>query len=238
MTTRVRRLFVAELGARAVGEVFDLDAQAAHHLLTVLRVQAPALVEAFDSTGNVATLELQPTGRVALKDLRREALGNTLVLAAPLLKGDRQDWLVEKCCELGVTTLLPLDCERAVITELSENKRERYERLILAACKQSGRNVPMLIAELTPLASLATGARVFLSPRAQRPLHDVLREHTAVTLIIGPEGGFTDAETGWLEASGAQAARLGRHVLRAETAALAAAAVAATVLSELHPQPP
>jgi 16S rRNA (uracil1498-N3)-methyltransferase len=220
---RVRVQAVPALGGRVAADL--------RHLRTVLRLEVGAEVEVFDAQGFVARAKLLE-GEIEVVETPRAAVERALVdVALPLLKGDRQDWVVEKLCELGVGTLVPLVSERAIIHELSAGKRGRYERIIEAACKQCGRNRPMLIAEPQQLAAIDTTRACMLDPRAETGLNALTRE--GMLLLIGPEGGFSDAETRWLVEQSVPRARLSDHVLRAETAAVAAAAVAVNMLCDL-----
>lgn len=211
----MRRFFVPALTEA-------LPAAAAHHV-AVLRLQPGTRVELFAADGTSVEAELVSEGRVRfVSGVRHSRWTSGVTVAAPLIKGDRQDWLVEKLCELGVDALVPLVTERSVIRELSDNKRERFVRLIEAACKQCGRNVPMRVEPLVSLAQLAFERAVVMDPQAAG---DAVYT-TPLTLIVGPEGGLTDAEVSALVARGAVKAKIAPFVLRVETAAVAAAAVA------------
>jgi len=195
-----------------------------------LRLEPGTEVEVFDGQGLVARGRLTDSDDIEILEAPHASAERTLVdVAVPILKGDRQDWLVEKLCELGVGTLIPLVTERSVINELSDSKRARFERLMEAACKQSGRNRAMVIRPPCVLAELNIAYACVLDPSASLSLHTVIVPN--MTLVIGPEGGFCDAEIRWLDTQNATRARLSDHVLRAETAAIAAVSVAVTALT-------
>lgn len=158
--------------------------------------------------------------------------------AAP--KGDRLDWLIEKCTELGVFEIRFVAFDRSVAGP--GEAASRWSRTAIEACKQSGRAwLPRLSAgatlddalteALSGALSAAAGATLLLAdPARENPwLAQRLADPPAadVVVIVGPEGGLTETERGRLLAAGAVAVRLAEPILRIETAAIAAAAVAA-----------
>ena len=175
---------------------------------------------------------------------------HALHLAAALIASDRMDWLVEKATELGVTSIQPLVAARSVLKlggERAERKRAHWQAVAVAACEQCGRNrVPVVHAVQTfgdwlapvrtdaatppapPAAACDAPGRWLLSlhPQAQ-PLTQATTATTLqgpLTLLCGPEGGFTEAEEALALAQGFVPVSLGPRVLRAETAPLAALA--------------
>jgi 16S rRNA (uracil1498-N3)-methyltransferase len=151
------------------------------------------------------------------------------------------DWIIEKAVELGVAAVQPLAAQRSVVRLSAERAAKRHahwEGVIVAASEQCGRN---RLAQLLPLADAASylarptdgaGARrLLLSPRGTDTLAHWARAHApqAVTLLVGPEGGFSEQEEQAAVAAGALAVTMGPRVLRTETAALAALAMLAGV---------
>jgi len=143
------------------------------------------------------------------------------------------DWLVEKITELGATGLWPLVTERSDVTARGEAKRDKWRRHADEAAKQCGRAWLPRIADPTPLADAVArlaAARfdaILLadpSPEAARVADAVPSGASRLIGFIGPEGGFTSEEIATLRAVGARSVRLGEHILRIETAALALAA--------------
>lgn len=212
-----------------------LDGDEARHLARVLRAKVGDTVTLFDGRGSAwqatvanlgrdrVTLELGPT----LPTTPRPAVPVTLAVALP--KGDRQKWMVEKLTELGVSRLVPLVTTRGV-AEATESARSRLERGVIEACKQCGRDTLMEIGTATTihelLAGMSPGTRPFLAdPHGGSIAAAQASESTAAVLVlIGPEGGFTADEVATAEAAGCSRVSFGRHVLRVETAAVAAAA--------------
>jgi len=159
-----------------------------------------------------------------------------LTLCAALIKGERFDWLVEKAVELGVSAIQPLITSRGTVKpHAGSTKVERWERIALAACKQSMN--PFLPAIAIPrgfseLLADTTGCRVILRADA----HSTLRQAVAgrggepVSVWIGPEGGFSSDEYDAARAAGCAEASLGLLTLRTETACVAALAVVRDLL--------
>jgi 16S rRNA (uracil1498-N3)-methyltransferase len=155
---------------------------------------------------------------------RESAIEITLVQA--LTSNEKMDWIIQKAVELGVTRLQPVLMERSVVRlsgERAEKRREHWQAVAVSACEQCGRNrVPPVLA-LTDLRAAANGlegvTRLMLSPEG-RPLGDLPAQPQAYALLVGPEGGFGEAETRLLD-RGWTPVRLGPRVLRTETAGLA-----------------
>lgn len=222
------------LAAAPVGNRAVLTGDEARHLSRVLRGQPGDEVVVFAGTGvewparivRVARDEVELELADPTTDPARP--GPQLTLAVALPKGERQKWLVEKLTELGVDRLVPLVTTRGV-AEATEAARGRLERGVIEACKQCGRNrlleiaVPHTIAEL--LAAVAAGLAIVADPHAP-PLDaaTVRAGGRDIVGLIGPEGGFTDAEIAAAEHAGAIRVGLGPHILRVETAAIALAA--------------
>jgi 16S rRNA (uracil1498-N3)-methyltransferase len=213
----------------------QLEGPEAHHLATVCRVRPGAPVCLFNGDGHEypalvrsvvrRTVVVEVTG---VESPARE-LPFGLEVAAPVPKGDRAQFLLEKLTELGVTAFVPLHTARTVV-QPREAKLGKLERTVIEASKQCGRNVLLRIAPLTDWSDYCR--RKF--PRAQR-----LVAHPGggalsglggadVVLAVGPEGGFTDEEIAKARAAGWEVAGLGPRILRVESAALVLAAWAVT----------
>jgi 16S rRNA (uracil1498-N3)-methyltransferase len=211
-----------------------LQGDEARHLAKVLRGRVGDEVTLFDGRGHEwpALITAIDRDRVALETGDPRPADQTparrVVLAVALPKGERQKWMVEKLTELGATALVPLETTRGV-AEATAGARARLERVVIEACKQCGRNTLLEIAEPKPLdrllAALPAGTRLFVAHPGGTPIDaDGMLATTAdVLALVGPEGGFTDAELAAADAAGATRIGLGPHVLRVETAAIALA---------------
>ncbi len=177
-----------------------------------------------------------------------------LTLCLGLIKAARFEWALQKGTELGVATFQPLVTERAVAAteEFGAAKRRRYERIIAEALEQCGGAwLPRLSAPCTlaeALASAPTNAHKLIpwEGETSAPLSETLAllaardtgEPHAVWLFIGPEGGFAAGEVAQAQAAGALPVTLGPRILRAETAAIVASALALDSLGALRSGPP
>lgn len=235
----IRRLHVPKL---FVG-VIPLKHGQARHARDVLRLAEGTSVEVFDDRGAVATgtLIFDTASGAQVRIDRIEPAGHAfhrrVVIASAVPKGERADWMVEKLSELGVAEFIPLITGRAVVKPEGRNKKERWMRLATESAKQSRRIGVMRIAELTKLDDLLadpraseTTSRLHLSTNpGAAPLTAAigsLSECQPVLLLIGPEGGWTEAEIGAFEQAGIPGVKLTPTILRIETAAVAAGVIA------------
>jgi 16S rRNA (uracil1498-N3)-methyltransferase len=237
VSNRLPRLFVER---DLDGSNVTLDERESHYLDHVLRLERGDELVAFNGRGTerVATIEsLQRRGAVLeLKATRtpmsESPLALTLLLGLP--KSDAMDLVVQKATELGVHTLAPALTEFSVVrldAERSERRIDHWRKIARSACEQCGRHRPPTIAAPLPLAEAiaalpATSARVVLDPKAQRALDEQPAPTHGLAVAVGPEGGFGATDWRRLDAAEFVHVAFGPRVLRAETAALAACAVA------------
>lgn len=220
------------------GAQVELPAQAAHHALKVLRMKAGDALILFDGEGGEWRAEIVGAGRtarVAVHDfLPRDCespLDVTLVQALP--GGDKMDWIIEKCVELGVAAVQPVAAKRSVIRLSAERMARRvahWNQIACAACEQCGRNrVPPVapVLDLPQYLAMAKGQnalRLMLAPQAGTALRELARPSCPVILMVGPEGGWESGEMLAAQAADFQALQLGPRVLRTETAGMSALA--------------
>ncbi|HWE92650.1 MAG TPA: RsmE family RNA methyltransferase [Tepidisphaeraceae bacterium] len=232
-----RRIHLREL---RLGQT-PLDPAQAHHLRDVLRLTDGSAVEVFDDAGATAPAVLHllgdGTAAVSVENIvAAAASGLRWTVASAVPKGERADWMVEKLSELGATAFIPLATARSVVLPEGKNKRERWERLATESARQSRRAGVMRIEELTPLAKAVAGVRGrgwFLATEVPGiPIAEAIsdaRDVEALTLFIGPEGGWTAQEIATFTEAGMTPVKLTGTVLRVETAAVAAGAVVASL---------
>ena len=166
-----------------------------------------------------------------------------ITLALAIFKFDRMDWAIEKCTEIGVARIIPVIARRtdAHLASAAVKRRERWQRIVRQASEQSRRSAPPTISVPVKLKDLegdrvrtADALRVVLAEslagsEGDTRLGELLQSQSSgyeVTLAVGPEGGWADGELSWFYEAGWIAASLGETILRAETAAIVATALA------------
>jgi len=227
-----------------VGEPVSLPATVAHHALRVLRLRDGAAVILFNGRGGEFEGRLQLDGKHASAQLERfHAVERESPLRVTLIQAwvatEKLELIVEKAVELGVASIVLVPAARSVVQLDAERRQRRLQRLqdiIIAACCQCGRSrLPSILAPATlhhGLASAFAGAAagILLDPNGAEPPAAVLSGPGPFVLVVGPEGGFDDAERSLAMHIGYRPLRLGPRILRTETAGLAGL-VALQVLS-------
>ncbi|WP_295757279.1 16S rRNA (uracil(1498)-N(3))-methyltransferase [Undibacterium sp.] len=223
----------------SIGALIDLPDTLAHHVF-VLRLAVGDSIQLFNGEGGayVATLasisKKQARAEVKVFLPQEVELPYALTLAQALPEGSKMDWIIEKAIELGASAIQPLSAQRCVVrlsNERAEKKMAHWQGVINSATEQCGRNRLAHLSDLIDvqkwLAQQDLHKRILLSPRADSSLADWARHHPpqAVSLMIGPEGGFSEAEEQLAISQGALALSMGPRILRTETAGLAAIAM-------------
>lgn len=210
-----------------------LEGDDAHHLGTVRRIVSGEIVTLFNGDGFEYSSVVESVSKrsTLLKVMeRRYAERETnryVTIASALPKGDRFDFLIEKLVELGCSNFIPLFTNRTVVKP-NEDKRKKWERAVIEASKQCGRNRLMTIAAPQRFDSLITsvsGDRYVLHTGGQQTFHQIPCSEP-ITIAIGPEGGWCEEEISAAKNAGWLIASLGSRILRIETAALAATTLA------------
>ena len=221
------------------GETALITGAEAHHLRAVLRLAAGDRVRLFDGTGRIheAVITRLGKGEVETRVVASETATPPPVpvhIGQALLKGKKMDLLVQKANELGIECLTPFVSARCDVRTGNPEREERWQRIVFESCKQCGRPVPMICRPETDFAGeLANGGDfdlklIFWEQERQCSLGSLFEPPTpvrAVKALIGPEGGFSEEEVEQAAAAGFVPVSLGRRVLRAETASLAAMAI-------------
>ncbi len=232
---RVPRLY--HDGTLSPGAIVELPERATRHV-QALRLRAGDAVTLFNGDGTEWTGTLAGLGRrgasVALSN--HAVFDRESPLAVRLAQGicaaDRMDLVLQKATELGVAEIQPVITSRAVVrlsAERQERRHQHWQNVVIAACEQCGRNtIPAVRSGMDFTAWLAQppeeGAlRILLSPEGTTRLRD-LSVPSAVTVLIGPEGGLAPDERALATAAGFVPVRFGPRILRTETAPLAALA--------------
>ncbi|MGE5623906.1 MAG: 16S rRNA (uracil(1498)-N(3))-methyltransferase [Methanocella sp.] len=231
------------------GETISLPEAEARHAVRVLRLGPGARITVLDNSGleHEAIIEEADSedGRASVRARIVESRQRStepapdFILLQGLPKGDKMDLIVEKATELGVQRIVPFLAERSVSrpdSQAGEKKAERWRRIALEAAKQAGRAVvPEVEAPQsldTALASLPDGCWLLVpwEGERRRGLAEAVVAHNSeksgeagpVAVLIGPEGGLSQAEVGSAAAAGGVTVSLGPRILRTETAGLVA----------------
>lgn len=228
-----------------------LDADESHHLTHVLRKKAGDKISLTNGEGDYfegKILETKDRAVIEILSFKKSAPSDRpqIILAPALLKNPRMDWLIEKATELGASAILPFLPERSVVKIKSEaektQKIRRWQRIAASALKQSAQSELPRIGPILSFEELLrrfanTEAKKILfspeEPSSPKNLEAILKKYPAplYLLAIGPEGGWSRRESAEAKKAGFESGSLGDYTLRAETAAIAALAVTAFVLS-------
>jgi len=223
----------------AAGQQLELPADVAHHI-NVVRMEPGDTLTLFNGDGGEYTAVLTEVQKkkawaeLKVFDPREAELPFAVTLAQALPEGSKMDWIIEKAVELGVAGIQPLAARRCVVrlsAERAEKKLEHWNGIVVSASEQCGRN--RLASVAAPLefrdwiAHQDLHKRVILTPRATESLADWARHQPAqaLSIMVGPEGGFSDEEEAEALRHGALPLSIGPRVLRTETAALAAVSI-------------
>lgn len=237
---RTHRLHT-EQRLREGAEVY-VSGKRAHYLSRVLRIVSGQSLILFDGSGKDFMAEVVRPGKkevvlqVGESCVARPESPLRISVVQAIGRGERMDWALQKCTEMGVSSFVPLVSERVEVRihpDKLERRMEHWRHVIISACEQSGRSVVPAIAAPCSLSDyLATSAsspRLVLDPEAEKPLAGVGYSE-AFEIIIGPEGGFSDAEFEAMKSRQVRPVSVGPRIMRTETAG----AVAAAVLQALH----
>jgi 16S rRNA (uracil1498-N3)-methyltransferase len=241
----VHRFFVPPASIQSGQVVFPPDT--AHQIASVLRLHAGQRLCVLDNLGNEYTVELAEANQKAAtakiieqKPAQAEPFFH-LALYLCLAQREKFEWMLQKCTETGAATFIPVISSRSLVQDVAETNKKtaRWEKIIQEAAEQSGRGH---IPGLKPAVSFAQAARqgqgkriILWEQEHSTTLHQALAGVTAnnsteISLLVGPEGGFSGEEVQFAQQAGWQPVSLGPRILRMETAAIVATAL---VLYEL-----
>jgi 16S rRNA (uracil1498-N3)-methyltransferase len=233
--------------AAAPGARLTLPEHAAHHAREVLRLRSGARVRIFDGQGHEFEATLEEVSRRSVAAHLRDAVAARaesplrVVLSLSPLKGDRMELVIQKATELGVAELWPVVTARTDAVArpaLNGSRQERWERVASGAAEQSGRAMVPRIAATTTLEGMLKanfeGRRAVLLETGRHAGLASLPASTALLLLIGPAGGWEDREAALLQQAAFSAVSVGPRILRAETAAIAALALAQSLWGDLR----
>jgi 16S rRNA (uracil1498-N3)-methyltransferase len=239
---------------RAPGQDLVLTGEEFHHLRNVLRLQVGDTLSLFDGAGRGFAASLvemdrqRAIVRIGPEEVPTPESPLQLHMAVALAKGEKLDLMIQKGTELGVFAFHPLITRRADLkldSERAETRLTRWRRVALEACKQSGRT---RIPEIFPPVSLASflvrdlpAQRLVLDPMGEPASPNLqgldVRVTSSLLAAVGPEGGWDPEELRLLHENGFRGVSLGPRILRAETAAIVAAAMLQYLAGDLGGAP-
>lgn len=238
---RTIRLYTSQI--LQAGASITLDKDASKHASQVLRLKSGYPVTLFNGDGWNYIGSIAESGKITRVDILHQEFNSSesslrISLIQGISRSEKMDFTLQKSVELGVTEIQPVFCQRTIL-KLNEARLQKkishWTSVIHSACEQSGRStVPALKTPmnlnnyLSEKRSPETG--IILEPSAIKTLGDVTPVYSGFELLIGPEGGFDQAEVDLAIRQGFVAVSLGPRVLRTETAGLAGIAI----LQNLH----
>lgn len=239
-------------GKRRSDGLVEVSGRDGRHLSLVLRKAPGDILNVTFEDGMTASCRIESIceGTVILSRMEDRLLNietrRRFVLIQALPKGQKMDFIIEKCTELGFYAIQPVVSERCVAREASDGKLARWRAIAKEAAKQSGRTAVPEVGEIIPLLEAIDAAqarRAFIAvmwehekEKGLLELAGAIRGADEIVLVIGPEGGFSNEEVRSCIAKGAVTVSLGPRILRAETAPVAAGAAMMCLAGETEPR--
>jgi 16S rRNA (uracil1498-N3)-methyltransferase len=212
-----------------------LDDNAFNHLIRVLRMKVGENIILFDGSNHITPAVIHEinkkivTVKTSLPVLDNRESPLDIHLGQVISRGEKMEFTIQKSVELGVASITPLLSERCGVKlheERLEKKIQQWQKIVISACEQCGRNVIPVIHPVMKLenwcASLTDGLKINLHPKAEYGIKQLTNTHKQIYLLIGPEGGLSDNEISMTHSYHFSDILLGPRVLRTETAALTA----------------
>lgn len=233
----------------APGADIALEAGPSQHLSRALRLGQGAAVQVFDGRGREYRASIRAVDRKCVRLHLEAPVENHLEsplhiqLGIGISRGERFDWVVQKATELGVSAISPLYTERVEVKLKGERelrKQRHWQQVAIAACEQCGRNRLPVLHEPQLLGDWlrdAAGERRFVLHHRSETRLSGGSVPASISLLVGPEGGLTEAEIALALDSGFEALALGPRVLRTETAPVAALAILQARWGDMGMQP-
>ncbi len=228
------------------GDIAYIDKQEARHMKKVLRLKAGDKVILFDGNGQeYQALLMEDTNngllaKITEMSVKEDSPEISLYLVQGIAKGDKMDNIIQKATEIGVAVIYPLLSEHTIVRLQGDNavkKVIRWQHIAREACKQCRRNVVPMVKPIMEMNSIykeigdLPAIMLYENEKnngLRQVLHNIKNQaHTngKLLLIVGPEGGFSDAEVKDADKQGVNIASLGPRILRTETAGIVASSI-------------
>jgi len=236
------RIYLSNI--HSVNNQISITADKARYLASVLRCKEGDELVIFNGAGDCFKTEISKAGKKeVIADVLEKFPCNpespvNITLVQSLLKGEKMDLVIQKTTELGVREIVPVVTERSQLRET--RKTARWQKIAEEASRQSGRTVIPVVHEPVFFQGIFTGndlkGFIFYEEEGVRLSDSVssfISHPSSLFIVIGPEGGFTKEEVELAKEKGLVAASLGKRILRAETAAIAAVTLAQYALGDM-----
>ncbi|MCH9639079.1 MAG: 16S rRNA (uracil(1498)-N(3))-methyltransferase [Betaproteobacteria bacterium] len=231
------------------GQVIELPCDTRHYATRVLRLKTHDKIILFNGMGgefSANIINIKKSNIKILIDQHHDSEFESplnIELAQAICTNEKMDWIIQKAVELGVTRIQPISTNRSVVrlsAERVEKRLRHWEKTIVSACEQCGRNHLPPVLSVLSLADWLSNKKTeqgdqqfnfMLSPTTEKTLSNYPRpaSDAKILLAVGPEGGFTSEEEKNFLHTGFTPVRLGQRILRTETAAMAAVAAMQTL---------
>ncbi len=242
----MREIRIYQPGKYEAGQSLELSPEAGQHVGLVLRMLPGEQLTLFcgDDREFAATIQTVKKKQVtvfidSIKEVTRES-SLSIHLAQAISKGDRMEFVMQKAIELGVASITPIISDRCVVKldkERMAKKLQQWQSIVIAACEQSGRNQVPEVKQPISFAHYVQNNQIelklILHPEGTKTWRDYDLKRTNIALLIGPEGGFTDAEIKMAIVQKFQSLTLGPRILRTETATITALSVLQAAAGDL-----
>lgn len=242
----MRTIRIYQPGEYSTGQTIELSPEAGQHVGVVLRMQTGDLLTLFCGNNKEYTASIEQIKKkqvivhvLAVAEQNRES-PLAIHLGQAISKGDRMEQVMQKATELGVARITPLITERCAVkldSDRMQKKLHQWQSIVIAACEQSGRNtVPVVHTPQTLdqfVSNTQSALKLILHPYCTATWRDYPIKRRDMALLIGPEGGFSEAEVQLACNHEFLPLSLGPRIIRTETAAISALSVLQAVGGDL-----
>lgn len=216
-----------------IGATVKMSENASTHATRALRLNVGDKINLFNGDGIDYACELivvkksEVIAKINASQARDTESPLNIILLQGISSGDRMDYSIQKAVELGVKQIQPIATERSVVklsAERAEKRLEHWQNIVISACEQCGRaTIPTVLAPKTlanwfAANSQSNTTRILLNPIGAKRLAELTKPKNEIQLLIGAEGGLTQAEIDLAITYGFQSVILGPRILRTETA--------------------
>jgi 16S rRNA (uracil1498-N3)-methyltransferase len=231
-----------------IDSIIELDNAAANHVINVLRMNIGEQIILFNGDGKEYSANITEISKKKINLKILDAIEKNLEsplkihLGQGIAKGEKMDLIIQKAVELGVTEITPLITARCNVhfkADRLEKKIEHWQKVVISACEQCGRN---FIPTINPPQKIAdwignnqSDLALILSPYAEQSLANLAAKPTNISILIGPEGGLTAEEVELAKRYNFLAVKLGPRILRTETAGLVVLSILQAKWGDLTP---